>query len=77
MKVDSGEVETSVVPLDYGPKVLMRLVVHWHNFAHLGARLGLLSNFAQNLPNLAPFFSLLNTFVQIRTFFIVQTRTFF
>jgi hypothetical protein len=25
-------------PLDYGPKVLMRVVVHWHNFAHLGAR---------------------------------------
>ena len=24
--------------LDYGPKVLMRVVVHWHSFAHLGAR---------------------------------------
>ena len=25
-------------PLDYVPKVLMRVVVHWHSFAHLGAR---------------------------------------
>jgi hypothetical protein len=25
-------------PLDYGPKVLMVVVVHWHNFADLGAR---------------------------------------
>ena len=25
-------------PLDFGPKVLMRVVVHWHNFAHLGPR---------------------------------------
>ena len=24
--------------LDYGPKVLMRVIVHWHSFSHLGAR---------------------------------------
>ena len=24
--------------LDYGPKVLLRVVVHWYSFAHLGAR---------------------------------------
>ena len=29
---------THLHPLDYGPKVLMRVVVHWHSFAHLGAR---------------------------------------
>ena len=25
-------------PMDYGPKVLMRVMVHWHSFANLGAR---------------------------------------
>ena len=25
-------------PLDYGSNVLMRVVVHWYSFAHLGAR---------------------------------------
>ena len=25
-------------PMDYGPKVLMRIMVHWHSFANLGTR---------------------------------------
>ena len=25
-------------PMDYGPKVLMRVMVHWHSFANLGTR---------------------------------------
>ena len=25
-------------PMDYSPKVLMRIMVHWHSFANLGTR---------------------------------------
>ena len=25
-------------PMDYGPKVLMRIMVHWHSFANLGTK---------------------------------------